>query len=446
MKKRKWLIPVLVIMVLLAVASIMLISGMNQNTADISGTGEVLRGNLSAFVTANGTLVEKEKRDVYVDTPVRVTAILVDKDMPVSKGQAVLEVDLTDLKSQLEQARLNRDSQELTLKRVRDIGNTQSLESLQLAVRQAETMLVSDRSSLARTKADYDTNKKLHVTGAISDSEFLRYERAWQDAQSRVSLSEISLSSAQANLANSRTNNGKSDDQRVLDIATQENMLKLQALNVKTLEDRLAKVESAIVSPMDGIITVMNAVEGVSLTSMQPAYRISDLATLEVKEVESGRVKLGQMVGITGDGIDESLRVAGVITGISSVATVVRSSTGDETVVQATVTITDPPEGLRPGLTVTADIVTDTRTDVPVIRYAMLTEDENGKTAVFQFINGIAVITPIQLGITAELDIEVTDGLSGGETLILNPPLTLKDGMKVRVTGEKGGFFGGMGP
>ncbi len=451
MKRRKWLVPVMIVLALAAGAVWLAISGANRNTVTVQGTGEVLKGDLAATVTANGTLVEKEKRDVYVDTPVRVTAILKDKDQPVRKGDPVIEADLSDLRDQLEQARLSRDSQELTLRRVRDISTSQSLESLQLAVKQAETVLGSDKETLARATTDYDTNHKLHASGVISDAEFLRYERTLQDARNRVSLSEIGLSSARANLANSRTNNGKTGEQQALDIATQENMLKVQSLNVRTLEDRIAKVEAALLSPIDGVVTVMNAAVGVSLTSMQPAYRVSDLGTLEVKadvkEVEAGHIRTGQKVRITGDGIEGTLKVEGVVTGISSIATIVRNAAGDETVVAATITISDPPEGLRPGLTVTADIVTDTRSNVPIIRYAMLTESTDGQTAVFRLVNGTAVITPIELGITADLDIEVTKGLSGGEMVLLNPPQTLKDGVRIKLkTDTGGGLFGGMGP
>ena len=316
-------------------------------------------------------------------------------------------------------------------------------------MKQAEASLAADRVALARAKADYDTNKELHDGGAISDSDFQRVERTWQDAQNRVSLSEISLSSAKANLSSSQSTNNKTSEQRTLDIATQENMVKQQELTMKNLTDRIARVEASVKSPMDGVVTVMNAVRGVALNAAQPAYQVSDLGTLEidaeVKEVEARRIKMGQKVEITGDGIDASVKVEGVVTGISSTAYIVRNTTGDETVIGITVTVENPPEGLKPGLTVTNRIITDTRTNVPVIRYAMLAETPDGKTAVFLVKNGVAVLVPIELGITSDLDIEVTKGLSGGETAVLNPPQTLKDGMKVTIVAAKAGMFpGGM--
>jgi len=439
MKKRKWMIPVAIVGI---VAIVIFVLGKQAGSVVIvPGTEKITKGTLEASVTANGTMVAKELRDMYVETPVKVLEILVDSDEPVKEGETVIEVDMRDLNSQLEQAKLNRDSQELNLIRVRDINSTQSLSSLELSVKQAQTVLASDKETLRRTQEDYDTNKKLHDSGAISDSEFDRYTRSLEDAKNRIKLSEISLSTASANLVNNKNNNTKSDDQRELDIATQENMLKLQELSLKNIEDKIARIESAVKSPIDGVITVMNAVKGVNLNVAQPAYRVSDMETLEVKaevkEVEARYMKLDQMVQITGDGIDENLSVIGKVTHIASTATVVRNSTGDETVVGITITVENPPEGLRPGLTVTARIITNTRENTVIIRYAMLVETEDGQPAVYVDNNGIAKLVPIELGITADLDIEVIKGLSGEETLIVNPPQNLKDGMKFRMLPER---------
>ena len=414
----------------------------------ITGTGVVTPGSLEASVAASGTLVAHEVRSVYVESPVKVLEILAEADESVKKGQPVLKVDLSDLEAQLEQAKINRDSQELTLRRVRDISASSGTEALRLAVQQAQGVLAADQATLTRAKADLEAAKPLHAAGALSETEYQRYQRMVEDATRRVSLSEISLSQARANLSNTQSNTRKTDDQRALDIETQQNMLRLQELNVTTLTDRLARTREALVSPIDGVVTNMQAKVGSMLSVALPAYEVSDLGTLEVKaqvkEIESRRIRMGQLVRITGDGIDEAFNVEGEISRIASTATVVRTATGEETVLEIVIVIPEPVETLRPGLTVTASIITDTRENVPVIRYAMLSETPEGEPAVFVFQNGRAVLTPIEMGITADLDIEVLSGLSGGETVILNPPQDLKDGARVTLREEEGGFFGGF--
>ena len=414
----------------------------------ITGTGVVTTGSLEASVSASGTLVAHEVRQVYVESPVKVLEILIEADEPVKKGQAVLTADLSDLEAQLEQAEINRDSQELTLRRVRDISASSGTEALRLAVQQAGTVLAADQAALARATADLEAAKPLYAAGALSDTEYQRYQRTVEDAGRRVSLSEISLSQARANLDNTQSNTRKTDEQRALDIETQENMLRLQELNVSTLANRLARTREAMVSPIDGVVTDMQAQVGSMLGVALPAYEVSDLGMLEVKaqvkEVESRRVRVGQRVRVTGDGIDEALRVEGEITRIASKATVVRTASGEETVLEIGIVIPEPVASLRPGLTVTAGIITDTRENVPVIRYAMLSETPEGEPAVFLYRDGRAVLTPIETGITADLDIEVLSGLSGGETVILNPPQELQDGARVALREAEGGFFGGF--
>ncbi len=451
MKKRKLVVPLLLLAVLLAALAGFAVWRSRDRGVAVTGTAAVQRQALEASVSANGTLVARETRDIYVEVPVKVTGIAADRDASVREGDAVLSVDLADLETQLAQARLNRDSAELNLRRVRDVDSSTSLEALQLAVRQAESVLASDRSALERADADLARNRPLYDAGSLSQAEFQRLERAAQDARTRVGLSEISLSSARANLTSSQSTTRKTDEQRAFDIATQENLLELQQLNVKTLEDRLDRIRQATRSPLDGVVTVMNAEMGGMLSTVQPVYRVSDLSALEVeaqvKEVEIRHVRVGQAVEITGDGINDAVRVTGVVSAIASTADLLRNSTGEETVVAVTVTIDDPPAGLRPGLTVTARIITDTRTDVPVIRYAMLTETPEGGSAVFVVDGDVAVLTPIETGITSDLDIEVTKGLRGGEQVVLNPPQELTDGARIRLEADAGGgLFGGMRP
>ncbi len=449
MKKRtKWLI---LFAAVLAAALLILFNTVwkGEPEMEINGTGEVAVGELEASISASGVLAARETRDVYVETPVKVTEVLVDVDEPVKKGQPVLAVDLADLETQLAQAVLNRDSQELTLRRVRDIDAVANLESLRLAVQQAQGVLAADQATLARAQADLTAAAPLYEAGAMSDTEYQRHQRTVEDAGRRVSLSQISLSQAQANLANSRQTTEKTDAQRALDIETQENLLRLQELNVQTLQDRLDRLKAAMLAPMDGVVTQMAAQAGSSLGVAVSAYQVSDLGALEVnaqvKEVESRKVSVGQQVEITGDGIDETLVVTGRVSRIAATASTARTTVGEETVLEIVVAVDNPSAALRPGLSVTARIITDTRSSVPIIRYAMLTETPEGNPAVFRLENGRAVLTPIETGITADLDIEVTDGLAGGEVLVLNPPQEMRDGDKVVLREEAGGFFGGFG-
>jgi hypothetical protein len=68
---------------------------------------------------------------------------------------------------------------------------------------------------------------------------------------------------------------------------------------------------------------------------------------------------------------------------------------------------------------------------VSVTKTAIVTRD--GKSLVFLVREGKAVARAVTLGTERQDQVVIQEGLSGGETVILKPPDTLKDGDPVRV-------------
>lgn len=63
---------------------------------------------------------------------------------------------------------------------------------------------------------------------------------------------------------------------------------------------------------------------------------------------------------------------------------------------------------------------------------------QDGKTGVFVITNGRARFRPTRVGVRAESGIEVLDGLSGGEAVIVQRVKPIADGDRVRVTSSSG--------
>jgi RND family efflux transporter MFP subunit len=95
-----------------------------------------------------------------------------------------------------------------------------------------------------------------------------------------------------------------------------------------------------------------------------------------------------------------------------------------------------PDLSARVGFTAQSTQGMEKRTRVVVPKAAMTTLD--GKTGVFRIVDGHARFTPVTAGGDVQGQIEVTQGLQGGEKLIsLAGGLQLKDGEKVRVEGQE---------
>jgi HlyD family secretion protein len=203
---------------------------------------------------------------------------------------------------------------------------------------------------------------------------------------------------------------------------------------------------------------------------------ISDMSvvTAEVKvdETDIVNVKLGQPAEVTIDALPKQ-KFKGTVTEIGDNA-ILRStgvstsqSTGGSQEARdfkVVVTLTNPPETLRPGLSATAKITTATRDNALTIPIQALTirqrgdlKDKNAKKGSVQAatpdqakndkeeLQGVFVyranqnkveFVPVETGITGTTDIEVTNGLKEGDQIVTGSYKvlrTLKNGAKVKV-------------
>ncbi len=77
----------------------------------------IKKQDIVSSISASGVIEEIKKVDVYFDTGLKVKKLLVKKDDKVTKGQKLIEFDMDSLNSEYEQLKLNRDIQELSLKK-----------------------------------------------------------------------------------------------------------------------------------------------------------------------------------------------------------------------------------------------------------------------------------------------------------------------------------------
>ena len=110
--------------------------------------------------------------------------------------------------------------------------------------------------------------------------------------------------------------------------------------------------------------------------------------------------------------------------------------------VRVKVAFLDSDEGVLPDLSARVAFTAqptqgrEARSRVVIPKAALTTVD--GRTGVFRIVDGKAKFTPVAAGGDVQGQVEVTQGLQGGEKLIsLSAGLQLKDGDKVRVEGQE---------
>jgi HlyD family secretion protein len=357
--------------------------------------------DLVASVTASGRIEPKTKVDISADITGRVTQIAVKEGDWVKKGQFLLQIDPTQYEA---------------------------------AVSRAEALLSASTASQVQAKANYDQAERTvrRAKELSTSSPNLISTEAVEQAQTGFDVAKANLNAANAQVAQNRATLDESRDQ-------------------------LSKTR--LISPLDGRVTRLNvevgevAVPGTFSKETALLMTVADLsvilAKVQVDETDVVRLAMGDSVRVSIDAFPDTAFV-GHITKISNSAqltsTATASGSSDKAVdFDVEITLAHPPQDIRPDLSATAKIVTDTRTQVlsvPIIALtvrqheAVPNESVPGDSAagkkkdtegVFVVHGGVATFVPVKVGIAGEEYFEVLSGIQQGDTIVSGTYQTIRD-------------------
>ncbi|HHW46431.1 MAG TPA: efflux RND transporter periplasmic adaptor subunit [Clostridiales bacterium] len=186
----------------------------------------------------------------------------------------------------------------------------------------------------------------------------------------------------------------------------------------------LNAIPERITSPVDGIVTSINATENQLILPDKTTVTISNGNGLQVRAMLSeniiSSVKIGQHVEITGNGF-RGKTYSGKVAYLANEAKEVLNGTTYETVVEGIISIDNPDSNLKPGYTAKVSIVVEEQDDVLLIPYEALAQDQNNAKYVYKIIGDWAKKTLISTGPETEYGIVVKSGIKEGEQLVVNP-------------------------
>src|SRR5216684_2094616 len=382
-------------------------------------SGKVQRQELASVVSASGEIRPKTYVNIGANAFGKITRLYVKEGDHVKKGQ---------LLAQLENVQSSAD-----------VSATEaSAQAAQTDAVAADAGLRTAEADLLRAKADYDRSKLdweraqgLFKDGLIAKSDFDSRKNAWATA-------DAGLAQAQARVAQAKAQKDSSDQH-----------ISQARANLTRVTDVLQKTTYR--APFDGVITNLPVREGETVVIGIQNSPGSTLMTIADMSVITSEVKVDET---------DIVRSTGVAT---SQATSTSEEAKDFKVV---VTLTDPPAGLRPGLSSTAKITTATRSGVLSIPIQALTvrtqadlapkdagkgNNNNVEAAsapveaskqkeeiqgVFVIRNKKAVFVPVDTGISGTTDIEITRGLQEGDEVITGSYKvlrTVKPGTSVKI-------------
>jgi HlyD family secretion protein len=386
------------------------------------------RRDLVAAVTASGKIQPKKKVDISADITGRITRIAVREGDLVQKGQFLLQIDPTVYEANLQRANAE-------------------ISSAEAQAVQAKATRDQSQRALQRTKELHDQNPNL-----ISQEQLEQAQTAFDIAEANLTASQHLVEQARAGLQEAR--------------------------------DQLSKTH--LTAPMAGRVTRLAveegevAVPGTFSRETGLLLTISDLSVIQTKvqvdETDVVRLHLGDSVEVTIDAFPDTAFI-GRVTKVSNSAILTAASAAgagqsDRAVdYEVEITLSNPPTEVRPDLSATARIITDTRKQALAIPIIALTVRENTPISterpgrgtaqaatpvpadttkragtnkketegVFIVHSGVATFHPVKVGIAGEEHFEVMEGVQQGDTIVAGPYQAirdLKEGARVRPSKE----------
>src|SRR3569833_2126940 len=402
-------------------------------------TAKVHKQDLATVVSGTGQIKPTTYVNVGANVMGRVTHFYVKEGDSVKKGQTVATIENV-------QQRANVAGQEAAISAAKT-----DINSYIAAEKTAEANIERAKADLEQKKLDWDRAQSLFKAGIMARQDFDSKKAAYATDVATVAQMQAQLNQAKAQTESARGH------------------LQTQVATLRANQDMLEK--TIAIAPFDGIVTNMpvkegeTVVTGIQNTAGSTLMTLADMSkiTAEVKvdETDIVNIKNGQQAEVAVDAIpgkvfkghvtlvgDQALlRSTGIATS--------QSTTGTEEAkdFKVVVTLDQPSEQLRPGLSTTAKITTAQKSNVLALPIQALTtftppapSSSNGnveaassssaaKTAPVQGVYVFekdahgkqrAKFVPVTPGITGATDIEVLSGLKEGQEIVTGPYKTLR--------------------
>jgi HlyD family secretion protein len=283
-------------------------------------------------------------------------------------------------------------------------------EKLRVAQVQAQNNLANAQNTV--TKAQEAYNK------AVSNLATLEQGPAATDlakAQNQVAQAEINLQKAREDLATIEAGPKARD----VDVA-QARVDSAQA----ALEAAQAALAAAVMkAPFDGTIVSTGATVGDLVSSNTVVVTIADLTTLRVRatvdETDITKVQVGQDVNITFDAI-QGARFRGKVLEVPLQGRLTQNILTYEVPVSLEAAGTAQAD-VKPGMTANVSMVAGRRQNVLLVPVTAILQANEGSVVKVQGASKEApVVTPVTLGLSDGLFVEVVQGLQEGDAVVVS--------------------------
>lgn len=504
-RKKKIIIGAVVgaLLLLIIVGSIL---ATRTDTPEVTIVKVETRKELRSTVTASGEVRPIQFMNLTSEVQGRIEEIYVKEGDQVTKGQPLVRLDPNQLQSttdaQLAAFQGAQDDVRVSQSQVTAAQNNlaqaqQQLNVAQVAVDTARQGVISAQTDVDKAQVEFNAasrelsrNQQLLESGVIS-------RQLYDESKDRLDNARASLNTAKSNLASrqlsirdaqarlSQQTVAVRDARRAVDTAnwnvnSSQSRANQQAATLRGSRNQRDKTLQ--VAPINGVIAEIPskvgtfAVAGLSTTAL---LTIADMSAINVEvkvdETSIDKVEVGQKAKIKVDAFGDR-EISGEVKQKTPLAVGKSQTSGGlqtninvqeakefRVVIELKDLSDDVKNGLRPGMSATAEITTKVVNDVIAIPLqAVIEKKPEGEpsptvqgdspsgpadkpkniTGVFVLDGKKAKFVEVQTGIIGESDRQIISGLSAGDEVITGPSRvlnTLKEGTVVKKAEKKEG-------
>ncbi len=374
------------------------------------------RGAIATEISAVGTISPRDKAEVAAKIGAQIKTMALLKNKLVKAGEVIAILESRDLRAQRAEAAAALNEAQ---------ASERSLVTGTIPKTNAEDQkaLLDARAKVNNARAVYERRRVLYEKGGISKKDLDASQLDLTTAEDELRLQEQTVSLRARSL--------------------NPNDRALAAAKVAEAQQHLATLDAqlgyaTIRAPITGIVTDQFQYQGEFAAAGAKLVNIADVSEVIVKapfpDTVVSQLKVGDPASVLPtDSPSEEMK--------GKVTLVGRSSDPTNRTVEVWVTLGNGGGSLRANGAAQMTISANSKSDaiiVPASAVTLEASDADEGTVMVVDAQNIAHETKVKVGIRSKEKMEISEGLQGGETVVIEGNFALPDGTKVEVAKEEG--------
>ncbi len=312
----------------------------------------------------------------------------------VRKGQVLAQIDPTDFRLSLKVAEAQKESALAALEKAMNSARPEVLEQTRIAYERAED--------------EYRRMKMLYESNSLAPNDYEKFRAAYETAKQNYEQAKAG---------------GQKEDKQLSRAAYNQADANLQVA-AKALSD------ATLVAPISGYISKKLIEIGDSASAGRPVFEVVQLDPVEVNvgvpETDVHLVRKGQKASVSlpalpGRSFEGTIRIINV------------SADPSTRTYMARITIPNPEHVIKIGMVAEARIAGDRKISMMTVPGEAIVRDAQGATIVFIYFPEKRRVYSkrVKVGVLWGTEVEIREGLSGSESIVIAGHDYLRDGMPV---------------